>query len=132
MKILFVGERRSQTAQEKGWTWRDGRLAAKTLFEALRAIAVEPTEHAFCNLWADDSEDVTYYRERMLRAVEQTGGRIIVALGAKVAAELRRLEIAHVALIHPAARGTIRGRGRYAAHVREVLAPALSSARAVA
>lgn len=127
MKILFVGERRSQTARERGWTWRDGRLAAKTLFEALRAIGVEPTEHAFCNLWSDDAEDVSAYRERRLREAEDEGC-VIVALGAKVAGGLRHLEIAHVALIHPAARGRIRGRGRYAVHVREVLAPVLAVA----
>lgn len=27
--MLFVGERRSETAVRQGWTWTDGRLAAK-------------------------------------------------------------------------------------------------------
>lgn len=121
-RLLFVGERRSPTAIARGWTWRSGRLAAKTLHEALRACGIDPAEVGFCNLWPDASEVVTPHRRRALRGTD----RLVVALGAKVAAELRVLGIPHVAVIHPAARGWIRGRGRYAEHVRVALHEALS------
>lgn len=71
-RLVFIGECRSLTAQRKGWTWKDGRLAAKPLFEV--------------------------------------GFR-------------------HIALVHPAARGRIRKRERYHAHVKERLAPALRRRR---
>jgi hypothetical protein len=51
--MIFVGECRSLTAQRRGWTWRDGRLAAKPLFEALTAMGINPTLHEFMNLWTD-------------------------------------------------------------------------------
>lgn len=122
-QILFVGECRSLTAIRKGWRWQDGRLAAKTLFEALRALGVDPLVHTYVNLWTDPplAATVTAHRKATLRATD----KLIVALGKKVSDELLRLKIDHVALIHPAARGKIRGRGRYAKHVRKVLAPAI-------
>lgn len=128
-KILFVGEQRSATAIARGWSWRDGRLAAKTLFDALATIAVAGADQQYVNLWADDVdmvlETVSPGRRAMLRR-EARAGRVIVALGARVAAGLRDLGIAHVPLTHPAARGWIRGRARYAAHVAATLGPALA------
>jgi len=128
-KIMFVGERRSDTAKRKGWTWRDGRLAAKTLFEALRGISVDPLAQEFCNLYPDEPRplEVTDHRKRRLREIARTDVKI-VALGRKVSDGLAELGIEHVAIVHPAARGWIRGRGRYAAHVREVLGLALGVA----
>lgn len=117
-KFLFVGEKRSNTAVARGWTWRDGRLAAKTLHEALRSINVDPTCEVQCdyvNLWSDGD------RLMLARLAKRWPGRVVVSLGSKVGDELSRLGVAHVKVKHPAARGWIRGRGRYAAHVREVL-----------
>lgn len=37
MLLVFVGERRSPAAIRMGVRWPDGRLAAKQLFDALRA-----------------------------------------------------------------------------------------------
>jgi hypothetical protein len=46
-----------------------------------------------------------------------------VALGRRVSSELARRDVDHVALVHPAARGRIRKRERYIAHVQERLSP---------
>jgi len=132
-QILFVGECRSLTAQRKGWTWSDGRLAAKPLFEALTAMGVDPTAHAFVNLWTDNAMGLTpgdgavvipWQRVDRIRAHTETG--VVVALGQRVSAELTKRKIDHVALVHPAARGKIRKRSRYIAHVKRALGPALA------
>jgi hypothetical protein len=60
---------------------------------------------------------------RVLRAVAR--GLTVVAMGKKVQVELERRGIAHAAIVHPAARGRIREKSRYAAHVQEVLCPVL-------
>lgn len=128
--LLFVGECRSITAQSKGWTWADGRLAAKPLFEALEAMGVDPKAHQYVNLWTDNASGTTYGnmkpgilgRTVKLIAARRGQGFVIVALGKRVSAELARRGIVHVALVHPAARGTIRKRERYHAHVAEQLA----------
>lgn len=120
--LLFVGECRSLTAIKKGWRWKDGRLAAKPLFEALEAMGVDPAKQQFCNLWTDPpyAPVITAHRIAMLRRASANGLKII-ALGQRVSVELQNLDIDHVALVHPAARGRIRKRERYVAHVREKL-----------
>lgn len=128
--LLFVGECRSLTAQSKGWTWKDGRLAAKPLFEALAAMGVDATAHAFTNLWTDNatgqtpgasgSAVIAWQKIGRLKTHTKAGG-VIVALGKRVSEELTKREIAHVALVHPAARGKIRKRERYHEHVRAKL-----------
>lgn len=119
--LLFIGECRSLTAKRKNWTWKDGRLAAKPLFEALAAMGVDPAAHQYTNLWTDSTPPIVPWQrvERIRSAVES--GTIAVALGKRVSAELSRRGIQHVALVHPAARGRIRKRERYHAHVREKL-----------
>ena len=119
--LRFVGECRSITAKRKHWTWKDGRLAAKPLFEALEAIGVNPREQDYCNLWTDNIIPlIPPSRIAMLRN-ERKLGTVIVALGQKVSAELTKRKIEHVALVHPAARGKIRKRERYHAHVADKL-----------
>lgn len=120
-KLLFVGECRSLTAKRKNWTWKDGRLAAKPLFEALAAMGVDPAAHDYVNLWTDSSPPFVPWQrlQRIQRYAEE--GMVVVALGKRVSAELARRGIDHVALVHPAARGRIRKRERYHAHVREKL-----------
>jgi len=131
--LMFVGECRSLTAQRKGWTWADGRLAAKPLFEALEAMGVDPKAHEYCNLWTDNASGDTYGSLKpgvlgsTVRRIMARGaaGVVIVALGKRVSAELAKRGIVHVALVHPAARGKIRKREVYIAHVAERLAPAM-------
>lgn len=125
-RLLFVGECRSLTAQRKGWTWADGRLAAKPLFEALEAMGVDPKAHQYVNLWSDRAElGILPHTIALLRA--RVAGlpwrAVIVALGKRVSTELTKRGIDHVALVHPAARGAIRKRERYHAHVAETLGP---------
>lgn len=120
--FFFVGECRSPTAKKKGWTWKDGRLAAKPLFEALAAMKIDPGAHIFINLWTDDAIKpvIPWQRLERIRAAADAGV-IVVALGKRVSTELAKRTIDHVALVHPAARGKIRKRERYINHVKERL-----------
>ncbi len=109
-KYLFVGEQRSPTAIRKGWRWEDRRLAGKTLHDAFPA----DTCVSFVNLFEDTAAlDIIY-----------TGlgcNWVVVGLGQKVQRALTRLRLPHLAMAHPAARGTIRRKENYRAHVRAVL-----------
>ncbi len=121
--LVLVGECRSLTAIRRGWRWKDGRLAAKPLFEALAAMGVDPAAQRYVNLWTDPPlvPVITSHRKEFLRHHLRQGA-IVVALGNRVSAALTELEIDHVAIVHPAARGRIRKRERYIAHVAERLA----------
>lgn len=124
--LLFVGECRSLTAKRMNWTWKDGRLAAKPLFEALRAMGVDPAAHQYVNLWTDaDPPFIPPTRTGWLRMRVERDGVTIVALGKKVSTELSKRGIDHVALVRPAARGKIRKRERYHEHVKATLGPAI-------
>jgi hypothetical protein len=119
--IVFVGERRSATAIREGWTWTDGRLAAKPLFEALRANGIDPAQHSFVNLFSDPPGQPKVVPGVVAKLLRERS--LIVTLGKVVSNELARRGIVHVPLVHPAARGAIRKRARYIAHVTDLLAP---------
>lgn len=128
----FVGECRSLTAIRKGWSWEDGRLAAKPLFEALDAMGIDIPRQSFVNLFTDPSIAPSAPKVRatvkpgMIAILREcSSARVIVALGKRVSAELTKSGIEHVALVHPAARGRIRLRRRYIAHVRKNLSSAV-------
>lgn len=126
-KLLFIGECRSLTAKRKKWTWLDGHLAAKPLFEALEAMGVDPRAHEYVNLWSDNIvPTIPAQRPKwlMMRASE---GCVLVALGKRVSHELAKRGIVHVALVHPAARGRIRKTSIYRKHVSDTLAPYVGS-----
>jgi hypothetical protein len=110
MTYLIVGEERSNRAKSMGVRWEDERLAAIPLFEGLRAAGVEPKSCRFVN-WFEDGQAV----------VRSHKGQII-ALGQKVQKALTTEGIPFIALVHPAARGSIRLRANYVAHVVEQLA----------
>lgn len=124
--FLFVGERPSHRAVEIGATWQNGRLAAKQLHDALRALNTDPEEHEYCNLYrqpdagpwdiADEQEALQVVRQA------QATGLTIIGMGAIVSMRLEIAGVAHLRLIHPAARGAIRRKDRYTAHVGSVLA----------
>lgn len=104
------------------WSWKDGRLAAKPLFEALEALGLNPNEQTFCNLWTDDVvPKITRWRVSQIRKHSSDAGTVVVAMGKKVSAELARRAIPHTAIVHPAARGRIRKRHRYIKHVTSTL-----------
>lgn len=109
--MLFVGERKSETARRKGWSWQDGHLAAKTLFNALRACGIDPTRCIFVN----------WFNTRQRNTIKQCKVPII-AMGCKVQRAMRSAGIAHTPMIHPAARGLIRKKERYKAHVAYTMA----------
>jgi hypothetical protein len=118
-RFVFVGERRSPTAIRMGVTWKDGRLCAKNLHEALRCCGIEPLEQEFVNAWRDDGDLDGDRLEYLEQAAKQ--GRTVVALGKRVRRLLMRRGIAHVSMIHPAARGAIRLAASYRAHVSATL-----------
>lgn len=108
-KYLFVGEERSETAKRMGVTWKDKRLAAAHLSKAVEAIGLDWDSLMFKNVFEDDIEEI-----------RQHDG-IIVAMGRKVERELKKHDIPHEYIHHPAARGKIRIIENYKAHVREQL-----------
>jgi hypothetical protein len=121
--FLFVGEKPSRTAHERGWTWESGRLAAKQLFDALEACSIRPQDCGFVNLFGDEPWAPPVPRTdrvAVLRAAERAGARL-VAMGGRVAGYLDREGIAYRKIRHPAARGAGRLKSLYAAHVREAL-----------
>ena len=115
-KFVFVGEQRSGRAKLLGVTWHEGRLAAKPLFDALKAIGIEPERQRFYNWFESDVLEIA----RKLRNM-WLDGYTIVAMGRKVQAEMVKHDIPHVFIVHPAARGKIRLRENYQAHVRQQL-----------
>jgi hypothetical protein len=118
MTYLFVGEERSPTAVRMGVTWKDGRLAAIPLFEGLRACRLEPKAQEFCNLFYGKKCDRV--NKKVLHAIKSSP-HPIVALGNRVQRVLTEKGVQHIQLVHPAARGRIRKRERYIAHVVERL-----------
>ena len=109
--ILFIGEEKSELARTKGWSWEDGRLAAKQLFDALRANSVEPSSCRFLNLFEES-------RATIAKAAK---GNTVIALGRKVQRGLIKYNIKHYNMVHPAARGKIRNKQNYINHVTNVL-----------
>jgi hypothetical protein len=120
-RFIFVGERRSRRAIQLGVRWEHGRLCASTLHAALRAIGLAPEEQGYVNLYFDSEppalDEAVLARLRTLTAE----GVEIVGLGRIVQRALERAGVAHRRLIHPAARGAIRARATYQAHVATVL-----------
>ena len=109
MKYLFVGEERSDLAKKMNVTWKDGRLAAKQLFDALDAIGLSRESCEFCN-WFEDGQET---------ARNWTG--IVVAMGRKVQDAMKREGLGFIPIVHPAARGLIRKKENYIQHIKEQL-----------
>lgn len=123
---LFVGERPSRRAVQIGASWHNGKLAACTLWRALEAIGLDPQDQGFCNIWMDaepGEHDAAHEESALVLArVYLEYGGTIVGMGQTVCAWLDRHAIPHRTMIHPAARGAIRRRETYQAHVAAVLA----------
>lgn len=100
---------------QHGVKWRDGALAACTLFDALHSAGYAPGEHRFRNLYRSPERGATTdtgdERRAMLATRRATrSGLRIVGMGKLVQRVLEREGIPHLSLIHPAARGVIKGR----------------------
>jgi hypothetical protein len=120
-RFIFVGERRSRRAIQLGVRWEHGRLCARTLHAALRTIGLAPEEQAYVNLYFDaEPPALNEALLARLRALAAEGVEI-VGLGRLVQRALERAGVPHRRLIHPAARGAIRARAVYQAHVASVL-----------
>lgn len=115
-EFIFVGERPSKTALEKGWTWRDGHLAAKQLFEALTAMGIDPLEQEFVNLFHNDGR----INRKTVKSLVETSLQI-VGMGKLVQDNLAEEGIKHLEIVHPAARGKIRAKPVYRRHVKKAL-----------
>ena len=122
-EFFFIGERPSDRAIEMDVTWRDGALAAATLFDALRHINVDPIQQHYENLYtspvrgaATDTADERRAVKAAKRAVRR--GLTIVGMGRIVQGVLTREKIPHLQLRHPAARGSGRRRDLFRAHAR--------------
>ena len=112
--FLFVGEQRSDLAVRMGVTWEDGRLAAKQLFDGLIANGIDPKKQKYANVFEQAGRlKIDCYR---------SGKKFkIVGMGRKVQAELIKMGIDHIAIVHPASRGTIRKKENYIAHIKQKL-----------
>ena len=106
-EFLFVGEERSQTAIDKGWTWKDRRLAAAHLSKATDELGLDWDSLTFKNVFEDDIKEIRSFKG------------IVVAMGRKVERELKKQGVKHEYIHHPAARGKIRIIENYKAHVSE-------------
>lgn len=114
--ILFVGEKRSKTAIARGWTWFSGRLAAKTLYDALAFAGRKGKGDDFANLF-----EVDIYNGWAYVLLQCRRGVPLVALGQKVHKALELYGIRHITIRHPAARGAGRARRKYQIHVATML-----------
>lgn len=119
-RFLFVGERRSPRAISMGVRWEDGHLAARTLHAALSVAGVALSDCRFINLFDDSTGALDQQNVAAIHSALAAGMQVI-ALGRLVQNSLRQLGIPHVEMVHPAARGAIRARERYQAHVADVL-----------
>ena len=96
-----------------GVRWEDGRLAAKQLFDGLRANGVDPTIQWYINV-----VDTQFNSMLALSTIQR---RTIVAMGSVAQMAVRARGYPFLALIHPAARGKIRKKATYATHVQQAL-----------
>lgn len=124
-KFLFVGENPSGKAVAIGAKWQTAQLAGKTLHDALDAASVPQDARQFLNLFGDrvkpDTDEMAVKRRvRRIRQYQRDGFQI-VGMGRKVQQALERHKVEHLQLTHPAARGRIRGKAVYQAHVADVL-----------
>jgi len=117
---LFIGERPSPTALKKNLTWQDGQLSASQLFGALETCGFSPTDQLFCNLFFDERDEVNPEAVELIWALI-IEGLTIVAMGKKVQQELDKLYIDYIPIVHPAARGAIRKKEKYAAMIAQQL-----------
>ena len=106
-KYLFVGEKRSELAIKMNVTWVDRRLAAAHLSKAVEAIGIKWDECAFLNVFEDKIEDIMSFKG------------VVIGMGRKVEKELKKHQIQHEFIYHPATRGAVRNIEKYKQHVRE-------------
>lgn len=123
--FIFVGENRSKTAQEKGYSWYECQRTGKPvqcaipLFRAITNAGLNPREQIFFNLWDDEWRENEMVFEILKEFADS--GEVIIGMGQKVQKKLKELGIPFRPMIHPAALGKIRKAELYDAHVSTVL-----------
>jgi hypothetical protein len=120
-RYVFVGEKRSRRAIAMGARWESGRLAARTLHDALREAGLEPAEQRYLNAFLDGEGWILDPAALATVRALADAGMPVIGMGRRVQAVLARAGVLHLALVHPAARGAIRARAAYQAHVAAVL-----------
>jgi hypothetical protein len=106
-KYLFVGEKRSDRAIQMNVTWVDKRLAAAHLSKAVEALGIAWDECAFINVFEDDIQDIKTFKG------------VVIGMGRKVERELKKHQIDHEFIYHPATRRSVRNIEKYESHVKE-------------
>lgn len=106
-----------------GVGWRDGRLAAKQLFDALVVVGLDPSAHRYDNVFRPVAEGPEEVCPNAVRRIRRAAGRglVVVAMGQKATRALSERRVSCLSIVHPAARGRIRKKERYAEHVKSVL-----------
>jgi hypothetical protein len=108
-KYLFVGEKRSELAKKMNVTWVNKRLCAGHLSKAVENLGINWNECAFLNVFEEDINDIKSFKG------------IVIAMGRKVERELKKHQIKHEFIYHPATRGSVRNIERYKNHVKECI-----------
>jgi hypothetical protein len=106
-----------------GVSWSDGGLAGRALalHAALPACGIDPTTVIFVNLLQHRDDRWELNLELLPQLVQVAApGATVVALGQRVHRAFGRVHLDHFHLVHPAARGRIRARACYQAHVAAV------------
>jgi hypothetical protein len=112
-RFLFIGEERSERAKKMNVEWEDGKLCAKQLFDALEYCKIDPRACQYLNAFDGRHEKKIGFHYGSLQ---------FVAMGNKVAKWLRQRGMTDfIQIVHPAARGKIRKKENYLAHVKEKL-----------
>ncbi|MCA9487996.1 MAG: hypothetical protein KC516_03475 [Nanoarchaeota archaeon] len=106
---LFVGEERSEKAKQMGVIWRDKRLAASHLYKALDNIGIEWDNCDFANVFEGEIDKIKSFNGP------------VIAMGRKVEKALKKENISHYFIYHPATRGSLRRIENYLSHVEEAL-----------
>jgi hypothetical protein len=88
-------------------TWVDRRLAAAHLSKAVENIGIKWDECTFLNVFEDDINDIKSFNG------------VVIGMGRKVERELKKHQIKHEFIYHPAARGSIRNIKKYKNHVKD-------------
>ena len=93
--------------------------AAKILHAARQRIGIDPNEPIYRNLYYNDQRTFDHAAPSEVRAL-RVAGTTIIGMGRTVQRALEQAGVPHRRLVHPAARGAIRARAAYQAHVASV------------
>lgn len=123
--LIIVGERRSPTAVNHGWSWEqcqsgEPRLCAIKLWGALSLCGYDPTNQIFLNAFHDDGRINEPVLE-MLRTGVVARGYSVIGMGKVVQEILSTSGVEHTPIVHPAARGIWKKPGIYEQHVKQAL-----------